>query len=198
LGNLHPGTKRKAGVERDNRLAVPSWPFCYSLTYNLIRGVYSSRRKALELEEDARGLPVIFSLTGTWWGRFFTAGKCLFLGEPPAHRLPPTGHFLQMRVPGLETRGGSVARTSRHLATIEATLTQLSSPWRKPIFRPPCRIGFAVPWLERVRVEIGVEPVQEGAHRVREARKRAEKGLQSPWSPAGSRRRSKSASPSPG
>lgn len=77
-----------------------SWTFglfLFSLTYNIARAVLLWKTKSLELAQEARGLPVSFSLTGSWHGVYQVAriGFWVNLGVVLLH----TVHFLWQRIP---------------------------------------------------------------------------------------------------
>jgi hypothetical protein len=75
----------------------PFGVFCYSTVYNALRVVLLYKTKALELKQDASGLPAPFSLAGTW-GRLLATAHVMFVGNLILVAYH-TWHFLQMRVP---------------------------------------------------------------------------------------------------
>lgn len=71
--------------------------FWFSLAYNALRAVLLWKTKALELDEESRRLPPLFSLSG-WWGRAYTlaqVGFVLNLALVCWHTI----HFLSLKIP---------------------------------------------------------------------------------------------------
>lgn len=76
---------------------LPFTAFIFSLIYNMVRGVLLWKTKTLEIQQEASGLPAVFSLTGGWgfWYRAAKFGFYMNLGVVALH----TVHFLRQRIP---------------------------------------------------------------------------------------------------
>lgn len=77
--------------------ALPFSMFVVALLYNVLRLILLWKTKTLELQEQASGLPVPFTLLG-WWGRLYRAsivGLYINLLAVLAH----TCHFLMQEIP---------------------------------------------------------------------------------------------------
>lgn len=77
--------------------AFPFFLALFCVAYNVLRGVLLWKTKTLELREEARSLPVQFSLTGNW-GKAFAAAKYGFLLNLLVIGFH-SAHFLTQRVP---------------------------------------------------------------------------------------------------
>ena len=72
--------------------------FLFLLAYNILRGVLLWKTKSLELEQEASGLPIRFSLGASGWGPAFALAKYAFFINLVVVALN-TAHFFHQKVP---------------------------------------------------------------------------------------------------
>jgi len=72
--------------------------FVFALIYNGLRGALLWKTKQLEEQQQATGLPAMFSLKSTWWGHAEWFARWGFYAHLMAV-LANTAHFLSQRIP---------------------------------------------------------------------------------------------------
>lgn len=72
--------------------------FLYLTFYNILRAILLWKTKQLELQQESSGLPAIFSLEGSYWGKFLKLATWLFFIYL-AIALFNAGHFFTQQIP---------------------------------------------------------------------------------------------------
>ena len=90
------------GVNWQEGFSDWTWSFVFFLTaasYNILRGALLWKTKKLEIQQDASGLPAMFSLKDGWCGWAYPLARWMFYVNLVVVLLN-TMHFLGQRVPG--------------------------------------------------------------------------------------------------